>query len=149
MSEFAAVKTQLQTQMVQAMKAGDKLRTQTVRMVLSEVKALESDHPEGDPQTAITGYAKKLRKAMQDFEKLNAGDRVEAIKAELKIVEEFLPKPMDDAALEALVSKVISDLAAGPKDAGKVMGAVLKQAAGAADAVKVRAMVAAKLPHQA
>ncbi|HVT82925.1 MAG TPA: GatB/YqeY domain-containing protein [Phycisphaerae bacterium] len=144
------LKADVQSQMVAAMKSGDKLRTSVLRMVLSEIKRVEADKPDADPQGAVTAYAKTLRKTMAEMEKLNQPERVTALQGELKIVDEFLPKQMDDAALEALVTQT---LAAQPgltkKDAGRAMGAVMKAVAAAgasADAGKVKALVDSKLP---
>src|SRR3954467_10908270 len=97
------LKTAVQTQMVTAMKAGDKNRTQVVRMVLSEIKRIEADKPDADPQGAVTAYAKTLRKTMAEMEKLNQPERVTQLQSEITIVEEFLPKQIDDAALEKIV----------------------------------------------
>jgi uncharacterized protein len=141
------LKQVVQSQMVTAMKSGDKNRTQVLRMVLSEIKAVEADHPDADPQAAVTTYAKKLKKSLAEYEKLSASDQVTQLKTEIAIVDEFLPKQMDDAALEAIVVRTIAASGAiSAKDSGKVIGAVMKQTAGAADAGRVRALVAAKLP---
>jgi uncharacterized protein YqeY len=133
--------------MVQSMKAGNKERTQVLRMVLSEIKAQEADKPDADPQAAVTAYVKKLRKAQADMERLNQPERVAALQAEIAIVDEFMPKQLDDAALEALVASTIASLpGVTAKESGKVVGLVMKAAAGSADANKVRALVATKLP---
>lgn len=140
------LKAEVQRQMVAAMKGGDKLRTQVLRMVLSEIKKVEADKPDADPQGAVTSYAKTLRKTMAEMERLAQPERVAAqLQAEVAIVDEFLPKQMDDAALERLVGETLAGM--GPvtkKEMGKVTGAVMKAAAAAgasADAGKVRALL--------
>jgi uncharacterized protein YqeY len=143
----ANLKQAVQSQMVTAMKAGDKVRTQVLRMMLSEIKAVEVDHPSADPQAAVASYAKKLKKALAEFEKLSANEQVAQLKGEISIVDEFLPRQMGDAELEAIVNKTIASTgAASAKDSGKVIGAVMKQTGGVADAGRVRALVTAKLP---
>jgi hypothetical protein len=146
----AKLKVEVQSQMVAAMKAGDKLRTSVLRMVLSEIKRIEADKPDADPQGAVNAYAKTLRKTMAEMEKLNQPERVAALQGELKIVDEFLPKQMDDAGLEAVVGQTVAAMPGmTKKDAGRVMGAVMKAVAAAgasADAGKVKALVEAKLP---
>ncbi|HVS70576.1 MAG TPA: GatB/YqeY domain-containing protein [Phycisphaerae bacterium] len=143
------LKDMVQKQMVAAMKGGDKARTQVLRMVLSEIKRVEADKPDADPQGAVSGYAKTLRKTMGEMEKLQQPERVSQLRSELAIVEEFLPKQMDDAALAGLVEQTLAGM--GPltkKDAGRAMGAVMKAVAGAgasADAGKVRALVESRL----
>jgi uncharacterized protein YqeY len=115
-------------------------------MVLSEIKAQEADKPDADPQAAVSAYAKKLRKALADMERLNQPQQVAALKGEIAIVEEFLPKQLDDAALAAVVDQVLAGMpGVGAKDVGRVTGAVMKAANGAADAGKVRALLAERL----
>ena len=136
----------VRAEMVAAMKSGNKDRTQILRMVLSEIKAQESDHPDADPQTAVSAYGKKLKKALTEMQRLNQPERAAALKAEIAVVEEFLPRQLDDAALEKLVDATIATMGAvTAKETGKVMGAVLKAAGGAADAGKVRAVIESKL----
>jgi uncharacterized protein len=146
----AKLKSEVHSQMVAAMKAGDKGRTSVLRMVLSEIKRVEADKPDADPQGAVNAYAKTLRKTMAEMEKLNQPERVAALQGELKIVEEFLPKQIDDAGLETLVTQTLAGLPGlTKKDAGRAMGAVLKAVAAtgaSADAGKVKALVEAKLP---
>ena len=143
------VKSNVHGQMTAAMKAGDKNRTQVLRMVLSEIKRIEADKPDADPQGAVNAYAKTLRKTMAEMEKLQQPERVAQLQTEIKIVEEFLPKQIDDAALEKIVADTLAaqNLTA-KKDAGRAMGTVMKAVAAtglSADAAKVRTLVDARL----
>lgn len=143
------LKSTVHTQMTTAMKAGDKNRTQVLRMVLSEIKRIEADKPDADPQAAVNAYAKTLRKTMAEMEKLQQPERVAQLQSEIKIVEEFLPRQIDDAALEKIVADTLAaqNLTA-KKDAGRAMGAVMKAVATtglSADAGKVRALLDARL----
>lgn len=140
------LKETVQKEMMAAMKAGNKPRTSVLRMVLSAIKAQEADHPDADPQHAVAAYAKQLKKAQADMEKLGQAEQVKALQGELIIVEEYLPKQMDDATLTALVEKTIAGMpGVTKKDMGRVMGAVMKAAGGLADGGKVKALVDAKL----
>lgn len=142
----APLKLAVHAQMVASMKAGTKDRTSVLRMVLSEIKAVEADAPDADPLGAILAYSKKLKKTMSEMEKFNQPERVTQLKAEIAIVDEFLPKQLDDAALSALVDQVLATMpGVTAKEGGKVIGAVMKAAGGAADAGKVRALVQSKL----
>lgn len=146
MTTATDLKQRVQSQMMASMKAGDKARTQVLRMVLSEIKAQEADHPDADPLHAVIAYAKKLKKAQADMERLGQTAHVTALAGELAIVDEFLPPPLDDAALAALVEQTLASM--GPvtaKETGRVMGAVMKAAGPTADAGKVRALVQSKL----
>src|SRR4051812_38224013 len=121
------LKTAVQTQMVTAMKAGDKNRTQVLRMVLSEIKRVEADKPDADPQAAVTAYAKTLRKTMAEMERLNQAERVAQLRTEIAIVDEFMPKSIEDSALEKIISETVAGLGAiTAKDMGKATGAVMK-----------------------
>jgi uncharacterized protein len=143
------IKAAVQSHMIAAMKAGDKNRTQVLRMVLSEIKRIEADKPDADPQAAVAAYAKILRKTMAEMEKLNQPERVAQLKTEIVIVDEFMPKQMDDATLEKLVADALAPL--GPltkKDQGKAIGAVMKAVTAtglAADAGKVRTLIESKI----
>lgn len=141
----ADLKASVTQQMTAAMKAGDKPRTMVLRMVLSEIKRIEADKPDADPQAAVSAYAKTLRKSMAEMEKLNQPDRAAQLQSEITIVEEFLPKQLDDAALAALVDQTLATLGPlTPKDQGRAIGAIMKAvtATGAsADAGKVRALL--------
>lgn len=145
-----SLKTRVQTEMIAAMKAGDKARTQVVRMLLSEIKAKEADDVNADATETVAGYAKKLRKTMAEMEKLNQPTHVEQIKAELVIVDEFLPKQMDDLTLERISGEVLAPMGTlAKKDMGRAIGAIMKAVAatgGSADAGKVRAWVESKIP---
>jgi uncharacterized protein YqeY len=142
----APLKIAVHTQMIAAMKGGDKARTAVLRMVLSEIKAVEADKPDADPLGAVQSYSKKLKKTMAEMEKLNQPQQVAQLKAEIAIVDEFLPKQLDDAALAALVDQTLAAMpGVTAKDSGKLIGAVMKAAGGAADAGKVRALIQSKL----
>lgn len=140
------LKETVQKEMMTALKAGDKPRTSVLRMVLSAIKAQEADHPDADPQNAVAAYAKSLKKAQADMEKLGQKEQVQTLQSEIIIVEEFLPKQMDEATLAALVDKTIAGMGnVTKKDMGRVMGAVMKAAGGLADGGRVKALVDAKL----
>jgi uncharacterized protein len=136
--------------MVAAMRGGDKDRTQVLRMLLSEIGRKEADDVNAVAQEAVTAYGRILRKSMVEMEKLGQAERVAKLKAEVAIVDEFLPRQIDDAGLEKIVGEVLHGM--GPvtkKDSGRVMGAVMKAVAASgvsADAGKVRALVESKIP---
>ncbi len=145
----ATLKDRVHGQMVTAMKAGDKGRTQVLRMVLSEIKAQEADKPEADHLIAAQGYAKKLQKSVVEMERLNQPERVAQIKSELAIVEEFLPKQIEDGELESLVAETLAGMGVvTAKESGKAIGAVMKAVAAkgvSADAAKVRGLIGQKI----
>ena len=143
------LKLKVHSQMTAAMKAGQKDRTQVLRMVLSEIKRIEVDKPDADTQQSVAAYAKVLRKTKVEMDKMNQPERGAQIKSELAIVEEFLPQQLDDAELAKVVTDALAAL--GPltkKDMGRAIGAAMKAAAAtgkSADAGKVRNLVESRI----
>jgi uncharacterized protein len=86
--------------------------------------------------------AKQRKEAIQAYQAANRSDLVEKEGRELSVVESYLPKPLDDEELKAIVTKVIHDLnATSMKDLGSVMSASMKLAQGKADGKQIQAMV--------
>ena len=84
--------SRLQGDMVTALKAGQKERLTVIRMLLSDVKNIDLAPKPITALQAVESYAKKLRKSMEEYEKLGKPTEVEKFRAELAIVEEYLPK---------------------------------------------------------
>ncbi len=123
--------------MKEAMKSGDDLRKRTVRMVLAAVKQVEVDKRIELDDMAINALIQKevknRREALEEAKKANRDDLAAENEAEIKVLEEFLPKAMDPAELRALVQAAITEVgAAAPSDMGKVMKVVMPKVAGRA-----------------
>lgn len=124
-----------------AMKAGDKLKLSTLRMVSAAIKnadieARTGKGPLGDE--AILGILQKLIKQRQDSVELyEKGGRAELAKQEsdeIEIIRAFLPAQMSDAEMKAAIAEVIKqEGASGVKDMGKVMAALKAAYAGKMD----------------
>lgn len=132
------LKEQLNDEMKAAMKAGDRTRLSTLRMLLAEVKNAEiakrGDLDDGEVLAVVTREAKKRKEAIEGFEKGNRPDLVEKEQAELAILEAYLPEQMSDDDLAALVRETIEEVgASGPGDLGKVMGKLMPKVKGKAD----------------
>ncbi|HNB35210.1 MAG TPA: GatB/YqeY domain-containing protein [Anaerolineales bacterium] len=130
-------KAKLNEAMKDAMKSGDEIRKRTVRMVLAAVKQVEVDKRIELDDLAITALIQKevknRREALEEARKANRDDLVAANEAEIKVLEEFLPKAMDAAELRALVQAAITEVgASAPSDMGKVMKVVMPKVAGRA-----------------
>jgi uncharacterized protein YqeY len=130
-------KTKLNEAMKEAMKSGDNLRKQTIRMVLAAVKQAEVDKRVDLDEAAVTALIQKevknRREALEEAKKANREDLVAGNQSEIKILEEFLPKAMPIEELKALVQAAITETgAAAPSDMGKVMKAVMPKVAGRA-----------------
>ena len=136
----------IKNEVVVAMKARQKERLGVLRMLQAAIKQVEVDErrelEDADVLKILSSYARKVRDQIQSY---GDGDRQElqaAAEAELTIVSEFLPAELSDAELEAAVAEAVADVgAAGPRDMGKVMKAVMPKVAGRAEGGRISAMV--------
>ena len=147
---MSALKTTIDEATKTAMKAREKERVATLRMVNAEIKRVEVDERRELSDDDVIGILKKMVKQRQDahsqYQSAGRDDLAEKEAFEIGLIEEFLPEMMSDDDLAALVEKCVADVdAQGMQDMGKVMGA-LKQAAGSQiDMGKASAMVKAQL----
>lgn len=134
----------------EAMKARDEVRLSTLKMLLSALNyaKIEKQHdlsPEEENEV-VSKEAKKRKDAIEAFDKAGAKDRVEAEKAELAILQEFLPKEITEQELKRIVDDTSGEVGAeGAGDFGKLMGAVMVKVRGRADGGKVSEIVRKKL----
>jgi uncharacterized protein YqeY len=139
-------KAKLNESMKESMKSGDELRKRTIRMVLAAIKQVEVDKRTDLDEMAITALIQKevknRREALEEAKKANRDDLVAANEAEIKVLEEFLPKAMSADELRALVQAAITETgAAAPSDMGKVMKVVMPKVAGCAPNDAISSMV--------
>ncbi|MGE4544438.1 MAG: GatB/YqeY domain-containing protein [Pedobacter sp.] len=145
-----SLKQQLTDAMKAAMKAKDNLRLTTVRSVLAAIKNREIDQRSELGDEDIIGVLSSLVKQRKESVQLyRDGDRVELAEkeeAELAILQEFLPSPLTQEEIAALIEQAVTETGASePKDMGKVMKIVSAQARGRADGKQVSDMVKARL----
>lgn len=140
----------LSKDMVAAMKSHDKETLNTVRMLKAAVKNEQID--KGHELTANEGIAvmsreyKQRKESLAEFERAGREDLVNQTKAEMKIVEQFLPKQLSVDEVKKVVDETIDQLgASGMKDFGKVMGAAMGKLKGQADGKIVNQTVKAEL----
>ncbi|MDH3674749.1 MAG: GatB/YqeY domain-containing protein [Anaerolineae bacterium] len=121
-------KAQIDTDLRNAMRSGDRLRTDTLRGLKSAIKYAEieagGELDEQDLLGVIAKQAKQRRDSIDEFEKAGRTDLVEQETAELAIIEQYLPAQMSEAEIQAKAEAVISEL--GVTDQ-KGMGLVMKQ----------------------
>ena len=144
------LKERITEDMKTAMRAGEKDRLATIRLVLAAVKQIEVDErivlDEPRMLAVLEKMAKQRRESMAEFEKGGRADLVAKEAAELVIIKGYLPEQMPDAELDALIAEAIASTgAASIKDMGKVMGVVKAKAAGRADMGAVGARIKQKL----
>lgn len=140
------LKEQLTNAVKEAMKANDEQRKTTLRGVLAAIKQVEVDQQTELEDNDILGVLQKEVKSrnetIADSKKANRPDLVSKAEAEIAILEEFLPKGLTDAELEAIVKETIAEVEAGSMaDMGKVMGAIIPKIKGRADGAQVNQMV--------
>lgn len=145
-----STKDRLQDDVKAALKAGDRARLGVLRMVMAAIKQREVDSRETLDDGAILSILEKMVKQRQDaigqFERGGRSDLVAKETAEIDVIRTYLPEPLDEAAVAALIDKAIADTgAAGPSDMGGVMAEIKKNAAGRVDMGQVSQLVRARL----
>jgi uncharacterized protein len=154
---MAELKARLRSDLTQAMKDKDKLRTATLRMVLA---AITNDEVSGKQSRELTDdevlkiLAKESRKrgeAAEIYTQNGRGDLAANERAEAQVIDEYLPTPLTDAELADVVDTAIADVAEQlgerptPRQMGQVMKAATALAAGKADGARISAAVKDRL----
>lgn len=121
-----SVLTKLTEDMKTAMKSGQKERLQVIRMLISDVKNIDLAPKKLTEEETVAAYAKKLRKSAEEYEKLGKPAEVAQLKAELAIVEAYLPKKASPEDTEKLVEAFLGQNAFTEKQMGQAMGAFMK-----------------------
>jgi hypothetical protein len=141
---------ELEHEVQDAMRAGDAVRRDALRLMLASLKSAEKDlmRPltEDEELQVLQRERKKRIEAIEAFE--NAGREAQAEKeeAELDILEEFMPEPLAEEELERIVDDAIAEnKATSMRDMGRVMADVMPQIAGRADGSAVSQIVREKL----
>jgi len=142
----------IRTQMTTAMKAKDATRLRTLRAIIAAVQEAEVSGSQSttlDDDGVLKVIAAQAKRRVEAAEAFEAGDRAEKAaeeRAELVILEEFLPSGLDANELEALVDKVLADGGLTEKaQMGQAMKAVNAEVAGRADGRAVADLVKSKL----
>jgi uncharacterized protein YqeY len=148
--KMAGTMEQMKADMKTAMKAKDKERLGTIRMLISSLNNAQIDArgelSEDDIIGVLSTEAKKRREAAQAYRDGGRDELAEKEEAELEVVEHYLPKQLTDDEIAALVDEVIEQTGASTKaDMGKVMGPMMGKVKGRADGSKVKDIVMAKL----
>jgi len=144
------LKQQLTDDMKAAMRGGDKQRLGVIRLVLAAIKQREVDEriELDDVQTlaVLEKMLKQRRDSVSQYAAAGREDLADVERAEMVVIEAYLPAQLDPAELDALIAQAIAATgASSPRDMGKVMAAVKEQAAGRADMAQVSARIKAKL----
>ena len=133
-----------------AMKAQDKSALKAIRMILGAIKQKEIDERINLDDTQVLAVIQKMVKQRKDsisqFSDAGRTDLVEVEEAELSIINNYMPKQLSEAEIEAAVVKAIADSGADSmKDMGKLMGLLKGQLDGKADMGQVSQLIKSKL----
>ncbi len=133
-----------------AMRAKDAPRLGAIRLLQAAIKQREVDEriELDDTQVieAIEKMLKQRRDSISQYEAANRHDLADAEKFEVAVLQEYLPQPLTEAEIAALLDKVIAETgAAGIKDMGKVMAAVKPLVIGRADMGSLSGLIKARL----
>ncbi|MBI0032450.1 MULTISPECIES: GatB/YqeY domain-containing protein [Lactobacillus] len=129
---------QIMSDMKEAMKARDKVRLNTVRMIKSALmnEKIKAGHDltAEEELTVLSREKKQREESIDEFTKANRKDLADETKQELAIVESYLPKQMTEEELDQAVSSAIAEVnAQGKSDFGKVMKVLMPKIKGKAD----------------
>lgn len=132
------------------MRAKDSARLGAIRLLLAAIKQREVDERiELDDMQVIEAIEKMLkqrRDSISQYEAANRQDLVDVEKFEVSVLQTYLPQPLTEDEVKALLEKVVADTAAtGIKDMGKVMAAIKPLVVGRADMGKISGLIKARL----
>ncbi len=146
------LKDTIQSDLTDAMRAKDTVRTQTLRSALAAVRngevsgAAKHDLTDEEVLACVTKEAKKRREAAQAYDDANRPELAETERAELAVLEQYLPAQLTDEELAGLIRQAVSSTGASNMSGmGQVMKTLQPQIAGRADGSKVAAAVRAAL----
>ena len=144
------LKDRITEDMKGAMRAGEKERLGTIRLILAAIKQREVDEritlDDGQVLAALEKMIKQRKESIAQFESGGRADLVAKEQAELAILQVYLPAQMSEAEIDALIAEAVAATGASSiKDMGKVMGIVKAKAQGKADMGAVSARIKQKL----
>ena len=148
------IRDSIKAAQVSAMKSGDKPRLGAVRLILAKLKDRDielrtaTETPDDDAMVidVLQKMVKQRRESIKLYEEGGRPERAEAEKAELVVIEEFLPAQMSEEETKAAIESIKAETgAAGMKDMGKVMGLLKERNGAQLDMGKVSGWVKAAL----
>jgi uncharacterized protein YqeY len=145
MTEAGALEALVSQHVITAMKAHDAVRTTTLRLIKNALKNKAIEKREAltpvEEQQALATMIKQRRDSIDQFTKGNRPELAAKEAAEIVVIEEFLPRALDEAALSILVAEAINEIAgaSGQKPTPKEMGQVMKAVQARLQAASLRA----------
>ncbi len=147
---MSTLKQQVTDEMKAAMRAKDKLRLGTIRMILSELKRIEVDErielDDARVLTVMDKMSKQRRDSATQYDDAGRADLADLERRELEVIKTFLPQALTEQELAAIVSTAITDTGVqSMQDMGKVMAIVKPLVQGRADMGAVSKLVKEQL----
>ncbi|MEA3032304.1 MAG: uncharacterized protein QOH86_320 [Sphingomonadales bacterium] len=148
------IRDDIKAALVTSMKGGEKARTAAIRLIQSAIKnrdiELRTDAAPADDDATVTEVLQKMVKQRREsvalYEQGGRQELAEAEKAEVAVIESFLPAQMSEAEAKAAIEAIVAETGAGSiKDMGRVMAEVKARFAGKMDMAKASALVKARL----
>ncbi len=141
-----SVEKQLMEDMKLAMKSGNKIERDTIRMLRAQIKLASIDKKdelnEAEIAQVLHKEAKKRKEAIEMYQQGNREDLVKKEKSELEIISTYLPEQLSDKDLDKIITDALESLqVTNEKDMGPVMGAIMPKVKGKADGKVVQQKV--------
>lgn len=141
-----SLKRQLEEDLKTAMRAGEGLRKSTLRLALAAVRNAEIDQrgelSDAETMRILQKEVKSRRETIAEAEQAGRTELAETTEAEIVILEDYLPQPLSDAAVEALARQAIEEVGAGsPSEMGQVMKVLMPRVQGRAEGAQVSRIV--------
>jgi uncharacterized protein YqeY len=145
-----SLKQRIDADMKAAMRAKDRERLGTVRLILAAIKQREVDERTTLDDTQVLAVLDKMAKQRRDsiaqYEGAGRQDLAEKERRELEVIQEYMPQPLSEAEIAALIDAAVAATGAGGmQEMGKVMSVLKPQVQGRADMGAVSAAVRARL----
>ncbi|MFO7245399.1 MAG: GatB/YqeY domain-containing protein [Thermaerobacter sp.] len=144
------LRSRLEQDMKEALRAGDRVRLATIRMLRAAVQ--NADIAAGrrlDEQGIIEVLARELklrREALDEYRRAGRAEQVAQLEQEIQVVQGYLPEPLSEAEIAELARQAAAEAGAkGPQDMGRVMGLLMPRVKGRADGSVVSRIVREEL----
>lgn len=144
------IRDDIKAALITAMKGGDKAATGTIRLIQSAIKnrdiELRTSSQQPDDDVLVTEVMQKMikqrRESIELYDKGNRPELADAERAEVAVIEKFLPQQMSEDEAEAAIQALVTELGASSvKDMGRVMAALKERHAGQIDMSKASGLV--------
>ena len=137
---------QIKSDIKDAMRAKEVVKRNTLRNIQASIKQIEVDErrdvSDTDVEAILVKYIKQREDAKAQFQEAGREDLVEQENVEIKIIQAYLPEPLDDQALENILKEIITQVnATSMKEMGKIMGVAKEKIGSRANGARINQMI--------